>query len=216
MLEIKGVIFDLDGVITDTAEFHFLAWKQLGEELGIPVSREFNEHLKGISRMESLEKMLESGDKASSYTMDEKLELAVRKNGYYRQLIDSIAPKDILPGVEALLQGLRQGGIRTGLASASHNAPFILDKLGLLHYFDVIVDPGKIRSGKPDPEIFQTAAKMLQLSPNTCIGIEDAAAGVEAINSAGMYSVGVGDRIILSHANYVVESLLGLRLQDLG
>ncbi|WMT41321.1 HAD hydrolase-like protein [Paenibacillus sp. D2_2] len=98
MLEIKGIIFDLDGVITDTAEFHFLAWKQLGEELGILVNRELNEHLKGISRMESLERILESGDKANSYTMDEKIELAARKNGYYLQLISSITPKDILPG----------------------------------------------------------------------------------------------------------------------
>ncbi|NWL86178.1 beta-phosphoglucomutase [Paenibacillus sp. 79R4] len=216
MLNIKGVIFDLDGVITDTAEFHFLAWKQLGEELGIPVNKELNEQLKGISRIESLEKILESGGRAGSNTANEKIELAARKNGYYLRLIDSITPSDILPGVEALLQELRQAGIRTGLASASHNAPFILDRLGLSHDFDIMVDPGEIGRGKPDPEIFLTAAHLLQLSPDSCMGIEDAAAGVEAINRAGMHSIGVGDRAVLSHANYVVESLLGLRLQDLG
>ncbi|WMT41322.1 HAD-IA family hydrolase [Paenibacillus sp. D2_2] len=113
------------------------------------------------------------------------------------------------------MQELRQADIRTGLASASHNAPFILDKLGLRHYFDVIVDPGTLQNGKPDPEIFLTAAKLLQLSPDNCVGIEDAAAGVEAINRADMYSIGVGDPIILSHADYVVKCLLELRLQDL-
>lgn len=215
MLKTKGIIFDLDGVITDTAEYHYLAWKSLGEELGIAVRREFNESLKGISRMESLDRILELGNKERQYSIEEKIGLAEKKNGYYLERIASITQQDILPGVIPLLQACRRAGLKIGLASASHNAPFILDKLGIRNYFDVIVDPASLAKGKPDPEIFLTAAKLLHISPESCVGVEDAEAGIEAINRAGMYSIGVGDSNILSHADYVVTSLLELQLEDL-
>lgn len=158
----------MDGVITDTAEYHYLAWKSLGEELGITVTREWNESLKGISRMEALDKILELGNMELLYSMEEKIALAEKKNSFYLERIASITFEDILPGVISLLQEIRQTGLKVGLASASHNAPFILDKLGIRHYFDVI----------------------------------------------GMYSIGVGDSNILSHANDVVASLLELHLED--
>src|SRR5690606_12678381 len=201
----KLIIYDLDGVITDTAEFHFLAWKKLAEELGIAIDRHFNEQLKGMNRMDSLDRILEQADPPLEFSAEEKVELATRKNGYYLELIEAINPSHILPGIDRLLDDNKQAGIKIALGSASKNAAHILDKLELSDRFDYVVEAARIVNGKPDPETFTAAADALEIPYEACIGIEDAAAGVEAVNRAGMFSVGVGDRAHLSHADYLVE-----------
>ena len=208
-------IYDLDGVITDTAEFHFLAWKKLAEQLGITFDRQFNEQLKGISRMDSLDRILALGESAAPLSAEEKLELATRKNGYYLELIEEINPGHILPGIQALLDDNKQAGIKIALGSASKNAPHILDKLELRDYFDYIVDAAQVTKGKPDPETFTNAADALGIAYENCIGIEDAAAGVDAINSAGMFSVAVGEQAHLGHAHYRVDHTQDLVFQDI-
>lgn len=202
----KLIIYDLDGVITDTAEFHYLAWKKLADELDIPIDRHFNEQLKGINRMDSLDRILELSDSPMHLSVAEKVELASRKNGYYLELIEAVTPDHILPGINALLEDNKQAGIKIALGSASKNAARILEKLELSDRFDYIVDAAEIERGKPDPETFTAAADALGIAYGDCIGIEDAAAGVEALNRAGMFSVGVGDEAHLSQADYLVEN----------
>lgn len=206
MKKIDAFIFDLDGVITDTAEYHYLAWKALGDELLIPFDREFNENLKGIGRIESLELILKHGKQQHNYTLEQKEQLADNKNEHYKQLITTITENDVLPGIKPLIMKLKEEGIVLGLASASKNAFTVLDSLGLKNMFDYIVDSGKVKNGKPDPEIFLTAAKQLHADPNYCIGIEDAASGVTAIKSAGMFAVGVGDPHVLAKADLIVST----------
>lgn len=203
---INAFIFDLDGVITDTAEYHYLAWKELGDKIGITIDREFNETLKGISRMESLERILIHGDKQNDFTFEEKENMANDKNKYYVSLIENIQPKDILPGIVNLLDSLKSNDIKIGLASASKNAVMVLNNLKLIDYFDFVADASKCKNSKPAPDVFLMASHGLGIDPKNCIGIEDAYSGVEAINSSGMYSVGVGDAEILKNADLVVES----------
>lgn len=203
---IEAFIFDLDGVITDTAKFHYLAWKELGLKIDIEIDEEFNESLKGISRMESLERILIKGNKQNEFTLKEKEDLANDKNKYYVELIKHISPKDILPGIENLLKEIKLNNIKIGLASASKNATMVLNNLGLNSYFDFIADAAKCKNSKPNPEIFIMAANGLNVDPLNSIGIEDAMAGIDAINSADMYSVGVGDKDSLNKANIVFEN----------
>lgn len=200
---IEAFIFDLDGVITDTANYHYLAWKALGDKLGIKIDEEFNETLKGISRMESLERILIYGNKQNDFTVKEKEKMANDKNQYYVELIKNISPKDILPGIEKLLKDIKSNNIKIGLASASKNATMVLENLGLKESFDFIADASKCKNSKPNPEIFLMAAKGLGINPINCIGVEDAIAGIDAINDANMYSVGVGDESSLGKANIV-------------
>lgn len=209
---IKAFIFDLDGVITDTAEYHYLAWKQLGEGLGINIDREFNETLKGVSRLESLERILALENKENDYTEEEKLELAKKKNDHYVSLINSITPKDVLPGINELLDDLKENKIKIGLASASKNAIPVLTKLGLLDKFDYVAPASECKNSKPAPDIFLMAAKGLDVEPKYCVGIEDAEAGVDAINSANMYSVGVGNLQSMKKANLVFNCTSELNL----
>lgn len=211
----KAVIFDLDGVITDTAEYHFQAWGSLAAALGNPFDREFNEQLKGISRIESLDKILERGDRANAYSDDDKRKLAAQKNTEYQRLISALTPADVLPGIRALLTELRDAGIGIALASASKNAAFILERLELTYYFDSVVDVTAIRHGKPDPEIFLTGAANLGVQPADCIGIEDAQAGIQAIKSAGMFAVGVGTPSQMQGADIVVATTAELSLRML-
>ncbi|ALP36546.1 beta-phosphoglucomutase [Paenibacillus sp. IHB B 3084] len=211
----KAVIFDLDGVITDTAEYHFQAWGSLATTLGIPFDREFNEQLKGISRTESLDKILARGDRSSAYSADDKQQLAAQKNTEYQRLISALTPVDVLPGIRALLMELRDARIGIALASASKNAAFILDRLELTHYFDSVVDVTAIRHGKPDPEIFLTGATNLGVRPADCIGIEDAQAGIQAIKGAGMFAVGVGTPSQMQGADVVVATTAELSLRML-
>jgi beta-phosphoglucomutase len=212
---IQAFIFDLDGVITDTAEYHYLAWKALGEELGIPFTREFNEELKGVSRMDSLEKILVLGNRQNDFSMEDKEALATKKNKHYVRLIANISPNDILPGIKDLIAEIKENGYRLGLASVSKNAFTVMDSLGLRQEFDVIVDAATIKKGKPDPEIFLTAAKLLNVEPSACIGIEDAAAGVESIKDAGMFAVGVGSVDSLAKADIIYSSTEQLSLSSI-
>lgn len=210
----KAVIFDLDGVITDTAKYHFKAWRNLAASIGIRFDETFNERLKGISRMDSLQRILKFGGRSEDFTSNEKKGLAEQKNTEYRELIAAITPKDLLPGIENFLKELKEAGIKIGLASASRNGPFILEKLQIALYFNTLVDPAKLKRGKPDPEIFSTAAAQLGIDSAECVGIEDALAGVQAINAAGIFSVGVGvpDE---ADANWRVASTADLTLGSL-
>ncbi|MET3193116.1 beta-phosphoglucomutase [Bacillus sp. OAE603] len=213
--ELQAIIFDLDGVITDTAEYHYLAWKQLGEDVGVPFTREFNEELKGVSRMDSLEKILALGNKHNDFTADEKMSLAEKKNEHYVSLIQNISPTDILPKIEELIVDIKKMGLKLGLASVSKNALAVMSSLGLKEQFDVIVDAATIKKGKPDPEIFLRAAELLNVDPKACIGIEDAAAGVDSIKGAGMFAVGVGSEQSLSKADIVYASTSELSLKKI-
>lgn len=204
--DLKAVIFDLDGVITDTAEYHYHAWKALGEEVGVPFTREFNEELKGISRMESLEMILAFGNKLNDFTKEEKEMMAARKNEHYVRLIEGITPNDILPGIIDLIHTIKSKGLKLGLASVSKNAFSVMGKLELTDQFDVIVDAAKVQKGKPNPEIFLTAAEMLGVEASDCLGIEDAAAGVDSIKGAGMFAVGIGNEETLKNADLIYNS----------
>lgn len=217
IMAVTACIFDLDGVITDTAAYHYLAWKQLGEELGIEFDHAFNETLKGISRMDSLERILILGEKQHLFTEEEKQQLAKKKNEHYVSLLVDMGPKDIYPGIQQLLDELVEQHIHIALASASKNAPMILEALGLTQYFEYIVNPDDLTYGKPNPEIFLRAAQALGVKPSECIGVEDAQAGIEAIKAAGMFAVGVGTVDILqaAGANYVVESTDMLELSKI-
>ncbi|PEJ52380.1 beta-phosphoglucomutase [Bacillus sp. AFS002410] len=213
MGKIEAVIFDLDGVITDTAEFHYIAWKQLAEDLGISIDRDFNETLKGVSRTESLERILELGGRQDDFSAEEKDELATKKNLHYVELLEQITPADLLPGIEDFLKRIRLAGLKIGMASASRNAFLVVDKLEIGDYIDHIVDAASVKNSKPDPEVFLRAAEALGVSPDRCVGIEDSVAGVEAINNAGMFSVGIGDLKILSRANLVYNSTNELNIE---
>lgn len=206
MKPLEAVIFDLDGVITDTAEYHYLAWKALARDLEIEFTRKFNEELKGVSRMDSLEKILALGGKQGDFSGEEKEKLANKKNEHYLTLIQDITTADLLPGIEQLIGDIKAKGIKLGLASASKNAFTVMESLGMKEKFDVIVDAGKIQNGKPDPEIFLTAADMLGVDPGACIGVEDAAAGVEAIKGAGMFAVAIGPKENFENADLIYSS----------
>ena len=200
-----AVIFDLDGVITDTARYHYLAWKRLAETQGVHFDEAFNEHLKGIDRMGSLELILASARR--SYTQEEKLALADEKNRHYVELISTMSPADLLPGAVEALDSCRAAGLKIGLASVSKNAFAVLAMLGITRKFDYVVDAGKIAKGKPDPEIFLKAASELGVSPSRCLGVEDAVAGVASIKAAGMTALGVGDPAVLAQADRVIPGL---------
>lgn len=212
MNELKAVIFDLDGVITDTAEQHYLAWKQLANDLGVPFDKEFNEKLKGVSRMESLQLILENGSLQNDFTDDEKIELAKKKNDHYVELIEEITPADILPGMKELLHELKENEIKVGLASASKNALSVLNRLEVTQFFDTIVDAATVINGKPDPEIFLKAARELNVEVKNCVGIEDAEAGVQSIKSAGMFAIGVGSPKAMAKADIIVQDTKVLTL----
>ncbi len=191
--QLECVIFDLDGVITDTAEHHFRAWKRLADELGLAFDRSVNERLKGVGRLESLEIILEQAGR--SLPEGERRQLAERKNGYYRELIGGIGPGDLLPGIGALLGELRESGIKIAVASASHNVWEVVRRLQIEPLLDHIVDPAGVVKGKPDPEIFYRAAEALGVPFDHCAGVEDAAAGIAAIRAAGMFAVGIGSSL---------------------
>lgn len=211
----KAFIFDLDGVITDSAEYHYLAWKALGEDLGISFDREFNETLKGVSRTESLERILRLGGRENDFSFEEKELLATKKNEHYVSLISKITNADILPGIEVFLKELKEAGYKIGMASASKNAQMVTSQLGLLEAFDHIVDAATVKNSKPHPEVFLKAAKALRVDPKECVGIEDAVAGITAIHEAGMLAVGIGNPTVLTEADLVFEDTAHLRIEKL-
>ncbi len=211
----KCAIFDLDGVLTETSEQHFEAWKVLADELGIDFDREYNEHLKGVSRMESLELILKNGNKTDAYSDEEKAELATRKNELYKELIAGFTPDNLFEGVRELFDILKSKGIKIALASASRNAPALIKNMGIAEDFDVVVDPTSVEKGKPDPAIFLQAPNTLGIDPKDCIGFEDAYAGVTAIKSAGMYAIGIGSKDNLPHADVVYPHIKDVDIKSL-
>lgn len=203
----QAAVFDLDGVVTDTAKFHFQAWRKLAkEEFNLDLPASFETNLKGISRTESLEAILKFGDLLDKYSKEEVQNLADKKNDYYVEAISKLTKEDILPGITKLLTDLKTNGVKLAVASASKNAPFILEKLGLAHVFDAVADPAKVKAGKPAPDIFLAGAKAVGVAPNQCVGVEDAIAGVSAIKAADMVAVAVGDKDELRQADCVVPT----------
>lgn len=189
MIMIRAVIFDLDGVIVSTDDCHYEAWKKMADEEGIYFDKMINNRLRGVSRMESLEIVLERAKK--EYTEKEKFALAERKNGYYKEFITKLTPNDILPGAKENLEELRNNGIRIAIGSSSKNTPIILKQIGLENYFDAVSDGNNIAKSKPDPEVFVRAAEMLGIPCETCMIVEDADAGIVAGKRANMVTVAV-------------------------
>ncbi len=206
--EMRAAIFDLDGVIVDTAKYHYLAWKRLANECGFDFTEADNERLKGVSRIRSLEILLQIG----GLTFDDgpKAQMAAQKNEWYVDYIRHMDVSEILPGAIEYLQRLRAKGVKTALGSASRNAPLILERLGISALFDVIVDGNKVTKAKPDPEVFLRAADELGIPPASCVVFEDAEAGIEAAHRAGMGAVGIGDPSTLKEADIVIPGLLEL------
>ena len=186
---IKAVIFDLDGVIVSTDNCHYRAWKKMADEEGIYFDREINNRLRGVSRMASLDIVLERADK--EYSKSEKQELAERKNNYYKELICELTPDDILPGAMETLKKLKENDIKIAIGSSSKNTPIILKQIGLDNFFDAVSDGNNITHSKPDPEVFLKAAEMLKIAPEDCMIVEDADAGIEAGKRAGMKTLSV-------------------------
>ena len=205
MNNIQACLFDLDGVIVDTAVYHYKAWKRLANELGFDFTEEQNERLKGVSRVRSLEIILEIGGVAK--TDAEKEELATRKNTWYVDMINHMQPSEILPGAREFVQTCRNAGIKTALGSASKNSMTILEKIGMVNLFDTIIDGNKVSKAKPDPEVFLKGAEALDVAPSDCVVFEDAIAGVEAAINGGMKVVGIGSPNVLTGANLVVSGL---------
>jgi beta-phosphoglucomutase len=210
---INACIFDLDGVIVDTAKYHFLAWQRLAKELGVPFTLEDNERLKGVRRTRSLEIILELG----GLTLDEskKEELATRKNKWFVEYVNAMKPEEIYPGVAALLQKMKSTGLKVALASSSKNAKTVIKLIRIENDFDAIVDGTMISRTKPDPEIFLMAAGMLHMKPSECVVFEDAEAGVEAALNAGMKCVGIGSPNQLGKANLVIPRTGDFQVQQL-
>lgn len=206
---IKAVIFDLDGVIVSTDDCHYEAWKKMADEEGIYFDKTINNRLRGVSRMESLEIVLERAEK--EYTEDEKLTLAERKNGYYKEFITKLTPSDILPGAKENLEELRANGIKIAIGSSSKNTPVILKQIGLDNYFDAVSDGNNIQNSKPDPEVFLKAADMLGIPYSECMIVEDADAGIEAGKRAGMKTLSVHGA---KGADISLESLSGKRISS--
>lgn len=210
---IKGIIFDLDGVLVSTDEMHYLAWKRLADELQITgFTREDNRRQRGVSRMASLEIVLEKADRV--YTEEEKVELAERKNNYYLELLEHMDESAVLKNVKEVLAGLKERGLLLAVGSASKNAPVILEKTGLLLYLDKISCGLDTTKSKPDPEVFLVAARKLELSPGQCLVVEDSAAGIEAAAAGGMKSLGVGPFYRLLHADYEAPMLCEVQNWD--
>lgn len=201
---IKGAIFDLDGVIVDTAKYHYLAWQRLARELGFVFTEADNERLKGVSRVASLEILLEVGGLSGKFSDREKERMATRKNEWYVDYISKLTPDEILPGVLRFLDEVKQAGVHSAIGSASKNTPLILDRLRLSEYFDAVVDGNMVSAAKPDPEVFVKGAQLIGCEPASCVVFEDAAAGIEAARRGGMRSVGIGSPEVLALADLVI------------
>ncbi|MGQ1784385.1 MULTISPECIES: beta-phosphoglucomutase [unclassified Saccharicrinis] len=214
MGKVKACLFDLDGVIVDTAKYHYIAWKELANEMGFDFTIEDNERLKGVSRMTSLDILLSIGQ--IEKTEEEKLALAAKKNENYLTYILKMGPEEILPGTKEFLELLKKEGIKIALGSASKNAMTILERLELTSYFSTIIDGTKVSKAKPDPEVFLKGAEALGVDPEDCVVFEDAEAGVEAALAGGMKCVGIGNEEVLGKAHLVVAGLHNMNMQKLG
>ncbi len=205
---VKACIFDLDGVIVDTAKYHFIAWQRLANKLGISFTEEENEHLKGVSRVQSLEYILKLGK--VDLSEPDKIELANLKNEWYVELISNLQSDEILPGVIELMDDLKKHDIKIALGSASKNAVPLLKSANVLHYFDYISDGNSTDKSKPDPEVFLIAAKGINEAPQHCIVLEDSIKGIEAAIAGEFRSLGIGDKKVLGIAEHVLENLIGI------
>jgi beta-phosphoglucomutase len=208
MSEIRGAIFDLDGVLVDTARYHYLAWKRLASELGFEFTKRDNERLKGVSRTQSLEILLEVGHR--TLNKKEKLAAAAKKNTWYVEHLNTLDETALLPGSREYLVLLRNRGVRIALGSASKNAPLILDRLNIKLFFDAVIDGNSVERAKPDPEIFLKAAAALSLPPEQCVVFEDSAAGIKAAKAGGMTAIGVGKIENLPGADCYIDSFLNI------
>lgn len=209
-MPVRGFIFDLDGVITDTAEFHYLAWQRLADEEGLPFTRQDNEALRGVSRRESLNRLLK-GKQIDEDTAQVYME---RKNRYYREYLQQMTPADLLPGVDTFLQDARAVGIKLGIGSASKNARDALEKLEILPYFEAVGDGYSVVNTKPAPDLFLWTAGRLDVPPYEAVVFEDAEAGIDAALAGGFWTVGVGSSNV-RHAHMVVPGLASLTVNDL-
>lgn len=210
MSKIKACIFDLDGVIVDTAKYHYVAWKEIARELNFDFTEHDNERLKGVSRMRSLDILLEIGN--LFLDSETRQMLAAKKNDIYVGYIEKMTKDEILPGVESFLGQLRSAGIPAAIGSASKNTPLILERIGLSGYFQSVIDGNKTAKAKPDPEVFLMAAEELNCDPHQCVVFEDAEAGIEAALAGGMHTVGVGNPQILGKAELVIPGFLEMDL----
>jgi len=213
MTDIKACIFDLDGVVVDTAKYHYKAWKRMSAELGFDFTEADNERLKGVSRMDSLEILLEIG--RTTLTEKQKIEYAHKKNAWYVDDVMKMTPDEILPGVLNFFTELKKAGIKIALGSASKNAVPILDRLNIVDKFDVIIDGTKTKKAKPDPEVFLLGAEVMKINPANCVVFEDAEAGVEAALNAGMFCIGIGSSQILGKAHKVMPGLSEMTIDKL-
>ncbi len=209
----KGLLFDLDGVIVDTAKYHYLAWKEIAGELGIDFTIEDNERLKGVSRMRSFEIILEIGGK--EMTEEEKEEWCTKKNEVYLTYIRKLEENEILPGVRAFLEDVKKKGYKISLGSASKNSNLILERLRLTELFDGIIDGTKTSKAKPDPEVFVLGAKELEFDCEECIVFEDAVAGIEAAHAGGMQAVGIGSKERLPEADFNMPGFEGITIEEI-
>jgi beta-phosphoglucomutase len=202
----KGFIFDLDGVVVDTAHFHFKAWKKTAEELGFNLTEELNEKLKGVSRIDSLQKILDWAKVSISKEQFDKM--TFEKNEDYLAHVRQMTKEDVLPGVSVFIERLKKLGYPIALGSASKNAKHILERVGLLNKFDAIVDGNDVTKAKPDPEVFLNASQLLDVNPEDCVVFEDSLAGIQAANIANMVSIGIGDSSVLFEADYCFKSFI--------
>ncbi len=213
MARFNAFLFDLDGVLCDTAKYHYLAWKKLADEMGIPFDEESNEAFKGVSRMRCMELLLQFGNRTA--TPEEMTRLANKKNEWYVEYLGQFDRSEMLPGALETLQRCRELGIKTSICSASKNTPLILDRLGIAEYFDAVIDGNKTSKAKPDPEVFLLGAKALNAAPSECVIFEDSLAGVQAGNAEDIFVVGIGKPENLPGAGIVIPSLAHLNIEAL-
>jgi beta-phosphoglucomutase len=208
----KAILFDLDGVLTDTSEYHYRSWKRLADEEGIPFTRQENdEHLRGVSRRESLMYII----RGRNYSEDQIQEMMDRKNRYYNDMIKDMTPNDLVPGGRQLLQEIRNAGIKVAIASGSKNAQIVLDRLDITSYLDGVADGYCIVNSKPAPDLFVYAAGLVNVHTVDCLGVEDADAGIEAIKTAGMQALAIGPEERFHRADKVLPTLANKSLQDI-
>ena len=207
-MEMRGVIFDLDGVLCHTDHYHYLAWKALADRLGLPFDERVNDRLRGVSRMDSLEIVLSLGEK--QFTQAEKEQMADGKNRRYRNYLAEMGPEALAPGAVDVLRDLKAQGWKLAVGSSSKNAPLILERTGLEGYFDTVADGSQITRSKPDPEVFLLAARKLNLCPSECIVVEDAVAGIQAAKAGGFFAVGIGDAANAPEVDYSISALAEL------
>jgi beta-phosphoglucomutase len=208
----KAIIFDLDGVLTDTSEYHYLAWKHLADDEGIPFTRQENdEHLRGVSRRESLMYII----RGRTYSEEQIQEMMDRKNRYYNEMIKTMTPNDLVPGGRELLQEIRQAGIKVAVASGSKNCRLVLEHLDIMNYLDGVADGYSVVNSKPAPDIFVFAAGLVNTPTSQCLVVEDADAGIESAKTGGMMALGIGPNERFHRADKVLPSLANKHLSDL-